>query len=89
MTAMHVCVYSKPDCCLCEEVLQELALLAAEFDIVVVEQDILQDEQLLSRYRNLVPVVEIEGGATLSPPHSRQTLYSALASVRASNHEST
>jgi hypothetical protein len=86
---MRVCVYSKPDCGLCEEVLQELALLAKEFDITVMEQDILQDQQLLSRYRNLVPVVEIEGGATLTPPHTRQTLYSALTFVHVSNHEST
>lgn len=72
----RVTLYSRPGCHLCHGVREDLRLLEAEMDITVVEVDISLDDQLLQRFRHLIPVVDIEDGPLLTPPL-------ALAQIRA------
>jgi thiol-disulfide isomerase/thioredoxin len=83
--AQRVTVYTAPDCTLCRDVLEDLALLAAEQNLAVRAVDVSADAALTERYLLLVPVVEIAGGPTLLPPLSIRRLRSALAAA----HEST
>ena len=54
-------VYSRRDCCLCDEALQQIeaARPAAAFSLEVVDVD--TDPVLAERYGHEVPVVEIDG----------------------------
>ena len=57
----HVRLYHAPDCHLCERALSSLTELRrrAEFELEVV--DITGDSELEARYREWLPVVEIDG----------------------------
>lgn len=79
--ARVVTVYTAPNCTLCRDVLEDLALLAAEQDLAVRVVDVSADAALAERYLLLAPVVEIAGGPTLQPPISIRHLRSALAAV--------
>ena len=54
-------VYSRQDCCLCDEALEQIeaARGAAVFSLEVVDVD--PDSALVERYGHEVPVVEIDG----------------------------
>ena len=54
-------VYSRHDCCLCDEALAEIdkARAELEFDVRVVDVD--GDPALVARYGHEVPVVEVDG----------------------------
>lgn len=56
-----VVVYSRHDCCLCDEALQQIeaARGSASFDLRVVDVD--GDPALAEKYGHEVPVVEIDG----------------------------
>jgi len=56
-----VVVYSRHDCCLCDEALAEIdkARAELEFDVRVVDVD--GDPALVARYGHEVPVVEVDG----------------------------
>ena len=56
-----VVVYSRADCCLCDEALAEIerARLASAFRLRVVDVD--TDPELAARYGHEVPVVEVDG----------------------------
>ena len=56
-----VTIYSRPDCCLCDEVKQQLAELRrrARFELEQVNID--EDEELRRLYNDQVPVVMIDG----------------------------
>lgn len=53
--------FSRHDCCLCEEALEEVrrAREASDFDLRVVDVD--SDPSLAERYGEEVPVIEIDG----------------------------
>lgn len=78
----RVTLYTTPNCTLCRDVLEDLALLAAEHDLAVRVVDVSQDTALAERYVLLVPVVEVAGGPTLQPPISIRQLRSALAAAQ-------
>lgn len=60
--ALVATVYSRPGCHLCDEALAELRLIGAEFpDLSVTEVDIDEDDELLKRYLERIPVVVIDG----------------------------
>ena len=82
--ARLVTVYTAPHCTLCRDVLEDLALLAAEQDLDVRTVDVSADPLLAQRYLLLAPVVELAGGPTLHPPISIRRLRAALASAPAS-----
>ncbi|WP_297990070.1 glutaredoxin family protein [Anoxybacillus sp.] len=54
---MKVVVYSKENCCLCDEAKAILHELQVKFE----EIDIYKDERWLERYHLMIPVIEIDG----------------------------
>jgi glutaredoxin len=76
---IQLTLYGKPDCGLCDELKAMLAELQSESRFVLREQNILEDPAAYERYRSWVPVLEIEGGLRLYPPHSWEKLRSVLA----------
>ncbi len=76
--ALRVVVYSKPDCPLCEELLEEFAALAHELPQALELRSILDSPEELARFRYLIPVFEVEGGALHYPPHTHATVRAAL-----------
>ncbi|MCB0828190.1 MAG: glutaredoxin family protein [Solirubrobacterales bacterium] len=60
---MIVTVYGRPDCHLCDEAMAGLTELRREFPgLELVEVDIDEDERLLRRYLERIPVIEAGGG---------------------------
>jgi glutaredoxin len=56
-----VVLYGAEGCHLCERARETLATLNAELDFELVEVGIDGDPELEARYRELIPVVEIDG----------------------------
>ena len=54
-------LYHAQGCHLCERARTELAALRDELDFDLREVDITGDDELEARYRELLPVVEIDG----------------------------
>lgn len=81
-----VVVYSKDGCHLCEKVISELEKLRAVESFDLTTQDITEDPALFERYKNIIPVVEIDGrvklaGAAISNPNNlEEALKRALIS---------
>lgn len=75
---MQVILYNKPACHLCSEVKADLLALQAEIDFVVIEHNIEESAIDFERFRYLIPVLDIEGGEVLYPPHTFYTLRNAL-----------
>jgi glutaredoxin len=58
----RVVLYSRPGCHLCDEARGLLADIAAEApDLVIEEVDIDADDELLRRYLERIPVIELNG----------------------------
>ncbi|MCS6844655.1 MAG: glutaredoxin family protein [Caldilineales bacterium] len=77
-----VTLYTRPGCHLCQDVLEDLRLLAGEMDVQVQTVDISADPDLLARYQHLIPVVDVQGGPLLTPPLALPQLRQALRSVQ-------
>ncbi|MEO8285798.1 MAG: DUF2085 domain-containing protein [Chloroflexota bacterium] len=56
---MHVNVYSKPGCHLCEDALQIIDRMTAQYGLDVTEVNILDDMEMYEQYRDIIPVVEV------------------------------
>jgi len=56
-----VVVYSKPGCCLCDEVKENLKRLKASYAFNLREVDILEDPEGHERFKEEIPVVFING----------------------------
>ena len=54
-------LYTRPGCCLCDEARQVLERSRQRHQFALTERDIEQDDALLSRYLERIPVVEIDG----------------------------
>lgn len=78
---MQVTLYSKPGCLLCDELKTLLLELQTEVEFTLTERNIEDDAEDFARYRYLIPVLDVEGGALLYPPHTwdavRDALYAA------------
>ena len=59
---MRVTLYHSPGCHLCDDARDVLLAVRAERPFELSEVDITGDEQLETEYRELLPVVEVEGG---------------------------
>ncbi len=57
----QVVLYHAPGCHLCERAREAIALVAQEREFEFLEVDITGDADLEARYRELLPVVEIDG----------------------------
>ena len=77
-------VYSKEGCHLCDRVISELEKMRALESFDLTTQDITEDSELYERYRNMIPVVSVDGvvklaGAAISNPLIlKQTLEKAI-----------
>ncbi|HEY2436916.1 MAG TPA: glutaredoxin family protein [Solirubrobacteraceae bacterium] len=56
-----VVLYTRPGCCLCQEAREVLERLRAKHSFALAERDIDQDDGLLRRYLERIPVVEVDG----------------------------
>lgn len=79
---LSVTLYSRPGCHLCDDLREDLSLLAAELDLRVDEVDISSDPQLLERFQHLIPVVDVAGGPLLMAPLTLVQLREALSPLR-------
>ncbi len=71
---MQVTLYSRPGCHLCEDLKADLALLQSVAPFTLVERNIEDDPEDKARYQYLIPVLDIENGPLLYPPHEWGTL---------------
>ena len=61
-----VVVYTKDGCHLCERVIAELLKLRSEQSFEISIKDITTDSRLFERYKNIIPVVAINGKVRLA-----------------------
>ena len=81
---MRVTLYSKPDCHLCETLKADLLTMQSKIGFTLLERNIEEDPDDFLRFRYLIPVVDIEGGTLLYPPHTWHTVFQAI--VRAAQN---
>jgi arsenate reductase-like glutaredoxin family protein len=78
---MQITIYSKPNCSLCDNLLDDLAWLQRELEFTVISHDITTDPMLKEKFQYFVPVLEI-GDALYNPPHdllqTRQRIITAI-----------
>ena len=75
---MRVTLYSRPGCHLCDDLKAALAALESDIAFTLVERNIEDDPADMDRYRYLIPVLDIENGPLLYPPHDWAVLVDAL-----------
>ena len=61
----RVTFYTKPGCHLCEEAEELLDDLRGEYELRVTPFDITTDLAVFERYKYEIPVIVVEGGATV------------------------
>jgi glutaredoxin len=61
MTMIEVLIYSKPGCCLCDEVKAKLEMLQAGRAFNLREVNILEDPEAHRKFKEEIPVVFING----------------------------
>jgi glutaredoxin len=74
---LRVVVYRKVGCHLCEEVIAALEKIRIEKHLELSSQDITSNPELFERYKDMIPVVEINGkiklaGSVLSSSYTRE-----------------
>ena len=81
---MHVTVYTKPGCHLCDEVLLMLDKMTPRYAIELTEVNIIEDVTTYEQYKYLIPVVEITGAdvGRISAPITESQLKSYLERAR-------
>ena len=73
-----VTLYGKPDCHLCDEAEGKLTHLSRQFGLSYRKIDIQSSPELFERFRYRIPVIEIDGGATLDWPVTSEQLWTAV-----------
>ncbi len=58
---MHLILYSKKDCHLCEVAKEQLLEIQQEYPFSLKEIDIEKDKMAFEKYKYLIPVIEIDG----------------------------
>ena len=61
MSIPEIIVYSKPSCCLCEKVKDQLSKLREKHDFVWREVNILEDAASYEKFKNEIPVIFVNG----------------------------
>ncbi|WP_254901727.1 glutaredoxin family protein [Thalassobacillus devorans] len=56
----EVILYSKENCCLCDDAKELLKMLKKDYNFTVLEKDIYKDDTLLEKYQFEIPVVRID-----------------------------
>lgn len=62
---MHITLYEKPGCCLCDDARALLEELAGNVEFELREIDIRDDPALFQRYRYRIPVIAVDGSEVL------------------------
>ncbi|MBE2238904.1 MAG: glutaredoxin family protein [Caldilineaceae bacterium] len=75
---MRVTLYTRPGCSLCDKLKADLLAFQAELNFDLLERNIEADADDFQRYRYLIPVLDIERGELLYPPHHPETVRDAL-----------
>jgi len=57
----EIVLYGRPGCHLCDEALALLKRLQGELAFALVERDIEQDDDLMRRYLERIPVIALDG----------------------------
>lgn len=73
-----VTLYGKPDCHLCDEAEDRLARLSRQRGIGYRKVDIRSSPELFERFRYRIPVIEVDGGATLDWPVTSEQMWQAV-----------
>ena len=58
---LHLTLYSKAGCHLCDEARAHLEDLASDHELTIDEIDIRRDQALFERYRYRIPVIAVDG----------------------------
>lgn len=61
MALPEIILYSKPACCLCEKVKEQLIKLQKEHDFHLHEVNILEDPRIYKMFKDEIPVIFING----------------------------
>jgi glutaredoxin len=61
MALPEIVVYSKPDCCLCEEVKLQLVRLREKHEFTWQEVNILEDRGAYEKFKEEIPVIFVNG----------------------------
>lgn len=61
MDKIKLQLYTKADCPLCDEAKNSLESIAAQFPIQIEEVDIAANLGLFTKYKELIPVLELDG----------------------------
>lgn len=56
-----VTLYTKPDCCLCDEALEVIERVRSQVGFTLERVDVTGDRGLYDRYRERLPVVAVDG----------------------------
>jgi len=62
MAQLHVRLYSRPDCTICDEAFQLLEDMRGDYEFLLEEINIEDDPALKEKLRSQIPVVTIDGG---------------------------
>ncbi|HEX8969104.1 MAG TPA: glutaredoxin family protein [Chloroflexota bacterium] len=76
---LHIRLYTRPGCHLCEQALVDLERLARRYPHVLEQVDISQDADLSRRYGELIPVLTLNGGPEYAAPLPAAVVERALA----------
>jgi hypothetical protein len=76
-----VTLYGKPGCCLCDEARDALGALRERYPFELEEVDITRDPVLENRYRELIPVVAVDGQPVCELVVEAEVLEKRLASM--------
>jgi hypothetical protein len=71
-------LYGKRDCHLCDEAEERLARLSRQRGLIYRKVDIQSSPELFARFRYRIPVVEVDGGATLDWPITEEQVWTAV-----------
>jgi glutaredoxin len=74
-------LYTKPDCCLCDEALEALERVRAERPFELESVDISTEPGLMNRYGERIPVVHVSGIPTFEHRVDEEELQRLLAIV--------
>ena len=84
---MRITLYTRPGCHLCDELKVDLAEMQQEIGFMLVERNIDDNAEDHARYQYLIPVLDIDGGPLLYPPHHRDVVYAALREAATDHHD--
>lgn len=59
--ATEIVLYTKKDCPLCQEAKELIETLSYDYEFVIREKDIYEEDELIERYGLMIPVVEMDG----------------------------